>query len=224
VKTRNFVGTVVTGLWLAGAAILAVTKHATWPSMSLNQWGDFFAGVVAPLAFLWLILGYVQQGEEVRENTETLRQQQQALQRQVEETAALASHSAEQVKFASERLDLERQRFEHQRKMEKARVQPVFTYVSGRGGSSAANYEVKYKNNGGIAKSIVVKVVYPPCRVVFNPSDVEAGDSGLIGLDGITSYPTKVSIGYLDKDNDVQGMMLDFYEPGKFRSSPMPEG
>lgn len=31
-----------------------------------NEWGDFFAGFFAPLAFLWLIFGYYQQGQELR--------------------------------------------------------------------------------------------------------------------------------------------------------------
>ncbi|WP_425063717.1 hypothetical protein [Pyruvatibacter mobilis] len=31
-----------------------------------NEFGDFLAGVAAPLAFLWLVLGFFQQGEELR--------------------------------------------------------------------------------------------------------------------------------------------------------------
>ena len=43
-----------------------------WPgakNMGLNEWGDFFAGGMAPLALLWLVLGYFQQSEELRQNT-----------------------------------------------------------------------------------------------------------------------------------------------------------
>ena len=91
--------------------------------MTLNEWGDFFAGVVAPLAFLWLILGYLQQGEEVRSNTETLRLQQQALQQQVAGTAALVRNSEQQAKAAVERLELERSKYERLLAQEKARTQ-----------------------------------------------------------------------------------------------------
>ncbi|MDO7536270.1 hypothetical protein Q5113_11970 [Acinetobacter pittii] len=31
-----------------------------------NEWGDFFAGFFAPLAFMWLIFGYYQQGQELK--------------------------------------------------------------------------------------------------------------------------------------------------------------
>ncbi len=220
-KTRNMIGTVATGSWLAFALVLAYLNRDDWPHMALNEWGDFFAGMVAPLAFFWLIIGYWQQGEEVRANTDTLRQQQQALQRQVEETAKVASNSAEQVRVATERLELERQQVERQRRKDKARIQPVFTYVSGRGGSSAANYQVDYKNNGGLAKAITFVGADPPCVVTFNPTDAEPGGAGYIGLDKITSYPTKVTIAYLDQDNEEQRMVLEFYVPGKFRASPL---
>lgn len=53
--------------------------------MAFNEWGDFFAGVSAPLAFLWLVIGYFQQGEELGQNTKALEQQEKALQLQVDE-------------------------------------------------------------------------------------------------------------------------------------------
>ena len=42
---------------------------------TLNEFGDFIAGAFAPLAFLWLVLGYYQQGKELQQNTEALRLQ-----------------------------------------------------------------------------------------------------------------------------------------------------
>lgn len=40
-----------------------------------NNFGDFWAGTFAPLAFWWLVLGYFQQGIELRQNVEALKQQ-----------------------------------------------------------------------------------------------------------------------------------------------------
>lgn len=40
-----------------------------------NNFGDFWAGTFAPLAFWWLVLGYFQQGIELRQNVEALEQQ-----------------------------------------------------------------------------------------------------------------------------------------------------
>lgn len=61
------------------------TDWDTAKSMKFNEWGDFFAGSFAPLAFLWLVIGYFQQGEELSQNTKALEQQERALQLQVDE-------------------------------------------------------------------------------------------------------------------------------------------
>nr|WP_228267864.1 hypothetical protein [Acinetobacter sp. TUM15064] len=52
---------------------------------SLNKLGDFLAGVFAPIAFPWLILGYIQQGKQLDQNTRALEQQEKALNLQIEE-------------------------------------------------------------------------------------------------------------------------------------------
>jgi len=60
--------------------------------LSSNELGDFLAGSFAPLAFLFLYLGYKQQGKELRQNTRALNIQaaelrisNEALKQQVEE-------------------------------------------------------------------------------------------------------------------------------------------
>ncbi|MBK9522885.1 MAG: hypothetical protein IPO13_14960 [Rhodocyclaceae bacterium] len=83
------VGIIASVLWVAAFIALLYLKSDTLDSLKVNEWGDFFAGAVAPLAFLWLVLGYIQQGEELRLNTEALRTQQQELANQVRETALL---------------------------------------------------------------------------------------------------------------------------------------
>ena len=35
-------------------------------ALSLNEWGDFLAGAFGPIAFMWLVTGYLQQGKELR--------------------------------------------------------------------------------------------------------------------------------------------------------------
>jgi hypothetical protein len=34
-------------------------------AMKPNEFGDFLAGVFSPVAFLWLVLGFIQQGHEL---------------------------------------------------------------------------------------------------------------------------------------------------------------
>ncbi len=62
----KWIGFIGSGLY--GAFFIALVWF-TWPQitmLSLNALGDFFAGLFAPLALLWLVLGFFQQGEELR--------------------------------------------------------------------------------------------------------------------------------------------------------------
>lgn len=72
-----------------------------------NEWGDYFAGMCSPLAFLWLVLGYMQQGEELKHSTEALRLQAQELKQSTLQQAELVA--------------VEREFFKHE--LEKARDQ-----------------------------------------------------------------------------------------------------
>src|SRR5262245_17862447 len=74
---------VLTVGWL-GLAIWWTFREGI-PRMPPDQWGNLAAGVFAPLAFLWLVVGYFQQGEELRDNVSALRLQEEALRLQVQE-------------------------------------------------------------------------------------------------------------------------------------------
>ena len=67
-----------------------------------NNLGDFLAGVFGPVAVLWLVLGFFQQGKELNNSV-------RALTLQAEQQAELARSSHEAASFESERrlLDLE---------------------------------------------------------------------------------------------------------------------
>ncbi|MGQ1348547.1 hypothetical protein ACT4VF_04450 [Acinetobacter baumannii] len=65
--------------------------------MALNETGDFLSGVFAPLAFLFLYLGYRQQGKEMQQNTAALKLQAYELKKSVEEQKRLIKiHEDEQ--------------------------------------------------------------------------------------------------------------------------------
>jgi hypothetical protein len=53
-----------TGIWIALVLWVAVAK-GVW-CLEANAIGDFVAGAFAPVAFGWLILGYLRQGRELR--------------------------------------------------------------------------------------------------------------------------------------------------------------
>ncbi|MDO5612066.1 MAG: hypothetical protein Q4G14_02355 [Paracoccus sp. (in: a-proteobacteria)] len=59
--------------------------------MRLNELGDFLAGAFAPIAFLWLVLGFFQQGRELQNSSESLRHQV----KEMEEATNAAREQAE---------------------------------------------------------------------------------------------------------------------------------
>ena len=72
--------------------------------MTLNEWGDFLAGVTAPLALGWIVIGYFQYGQEIRVNTTALEWQKAELRRQAEETARLVKATEKQADVAEDAL------------------------------------------------------------------------------------------------------------------------
>ena len=83
-KKSLYWGIGITVVWLAVIISFWIFGGLKSPQ-SLNELGDFLAGIFAPVAFFWLILGYVQQGKQLDQNTKALEQQERALQLQIDE-------------------------------------------------------------------------------------------------------------------------------------------
>ncbi|WP_144173559.1 hypothetical protein [Pseudomonas sp. Kh13] len=60
------VGSAATLIYLAGIAALTGDRIGTLGDMPLNEVGDFLAGAFGPVAFLWLVLGFLMQSEELK--------------------------------------------------------------------------------------------------------------------------------------------------------------
>lgn len=90
----------------------------------LNAVGDFLAGVFAPLAFFWLVRGYYQQGEELRQNT-------QALKMQSDELANSVLQQQHIVALTREELEITKKELERQRKLRKSHALPIFHFLEG---------------------------------------------------------------------------------------------
>ncbi|WP_085703882.1 hypothetical protein [Pseudomonas sp. B15(2017)] len=69
----------LTALYIGGAVIIMGAKFDDLIALKLNEIGDLAAGVFGPLAFLWLILGYLQQGKELKASTDALKLQAKEL-------------------------------------------------------------------------------------------------------------------------------------------------
>lgn len=92
---RIWLGLGLTTVWML-LGVIYITSNIGWAQFSVlsaEDMGNFLEGAFAPLAFLWLVIGYFLQQKELEQNTEALRAQ-----------AVEISRSAEQAVIQSENL------------------------------------------------------------------------------------------------------------------------
>lgn len=153
-KGLPITGFIITGVW---AALVAVYVFNTWPAvweLHPNELGDFAAGAAAPLAFLWLVLGFFQQGEELRYSGKALWLQGKELQASVEQQRELVQASRDQLKFEGERLAAEREEIER-------KARPVLKLMSGGDRPNDAGtrfYLFRIMNSGNPCTDVAVYV------------------------------------------------------------------
>lgn len=70
-----------------------------------NEFAELLAGLCAPLAFLWLVLGFLQQGEELRNSSEALRLQEEELHNLVAQQEQLVAVTRAQFEHERERAE-----------------------------------------------------------------------------------------------------------------------
>lgn len=103
--------------------------------LELNELGDFFAGVFGPLAILWLVLGFFQQGMELRQNNRALELQAEELRNSVVQQRELVSVARDQVKADIESAHMAKEQAE-------AAMRPVLVSTGGGGSHSGKNHKL----------------------------------------------------------------------------------
>jgi len=91
--------------------------------MKPNEFGDLLAGCFAPLAFFWLVLGFFQQGDELRNSVTALKLQGEELRNSVEQQRQL-------VEVTREQLGLDHAKLQSEAEAAVKRAEPIF-YISG---------------------------------------------------------------------------------------------
>ena len=105
----KWVGVALTAVWVGVVLLYVATNWEHVKGLQANALGDFAAGASAPLAFLWLVIGYFQQGEELRNSANALWLQGEELRASVEQQRKLADYAARQLEIESERIEAERE-------------------------------------------------------------------------------------------------------------------
>lgn len=139
-------------------SIVALWAFADWSKpLPPNEWGDLAAGLAAPLAFFWLVLGFLQQGKELRLSS-------RALMLQVEELKNTVRHQADLVEVTRQQVTVQLRQDEEQRRTRRLSIQPRFVMMTlVRTSDVAGNrYTVKLTNLGGTITRVRIEFADGP--------------------------------------------------------------
>lgn len=146
-------GIVVSILIFALSLIYVISEWPEIRALEPNEFGDLLAGILGPLALLWLVLGFFQQGEELRQSVRALELQSEELRNSVEQQAALVEVTREQAQAELAALNEERD-------ARRAASAPRFTVHASGGGRSGnlISQKLNFHNVGAIASDVRVIV------------------------------------------------------------------
>lgn len=192
-RRRFWFGVIVSVLWIVGMVALAMTQKRP---EELNAWGDFFAGFFAPLAFLWLVLGYLQQGEELRQSTEALKLQAAELKNSVEQQSHLVAVSREQVQQELRALEEERER-RRDAARPKFIPQPGMTMING----GIASHDMTVTNVGNTGTRVRL-TLDPPVgtQSEYTRPVFRSGETMEMTVSLVSASAAVATLTYLDAD------------------------
>lgn len=167
-RTLSMLGILLSLAYVAGLFFLFGDRLAEVQKLTLNEIGDLLAGVFGPVAILWLILGFFQQGIELRQNTRALELQAKELQNSVEQQRDLVEVTRKQFEISQESISYERQR-----ESEAIRPRFIFGNVSTEMLGPSVQYRASIRNMGGTATHL---------NFIFNP-EVNSSIGELVSWD-----------------------------------------
>jgi len=148
-KQLSIIGILLTVIYLIILYVLISNRIDSINTLSLNEVGDFLAGAFGPLAILWLILGFFQQGIELRQNTNALELQAKELKNSVIQQKELVEVSKQQFSAEIEALNYEREQYRKSK-------QPIFVThgIGGHHSASQNTYTFNISNVGNTATDV----------------------------------------------------------------------
>ncbi|UXZ98856.1 hypothetical protein K3169_13795 [Pseudomonas phytophila] len=190
-KVLAWVGVIATTAYLLCIWWLVGDRIHCLKVMELNEVGDFLAGAFGPLAILWLVLGFFQQGVELRQGTQALLLQAKELKESVNQQTYLVEAQNRSLQ-------------NHEQSLE-----PLLslTYVGEVGGEGEMLERFKLTNDGQYCEAITVQASAGEreCKVALEP--LIKGESREFYLDYEMGSEINVSV-YYNRGSGRQGMQL----------------
>lgn len=104
-------GIILSLIYICSIAYLQQDKLLNILDLDLNSFGDFLAGSLGPLGLFWLVLGFFQQGSELRNSIKALDLQTDELKQSVDAQNKMAVATNKQLKLQQEEFALTTQEF-----------------------------------------------------------------------------------------------------------------
>ncbi|ELY4715252.1 hypothetical protein SM084_003035 [Cronobacter sakazakii] len=151
---------------------------------SWNEFGDFLAGAFSPVAFLWLVLGYIQQQKELQQNTLALELQAQELKNSVEQYK-------EMVSVAREQLLSDRESFETSKREKEKQYKPIIKAPSISPSVILGGKNFRYKGALSIGgeDALLVTIKTEPPFDPFNECNIHHAKAGDLALGESSDIP-----------------------------------
>lgn len=137
-KKLEFWGVLGTVIYLSIIGMTVSFKLDGFLNLELNELGDFLAGAFGPVAFLWLVLGFLQQGRELKLSSDALQLQAQELKNSVDQQRELVEVTRAQVEADLENLKTVRQ-------LRTKEIKPFFVVDGGGGSHSGKEHELDFQ-------------------------------------------------------------------------------
>jgi hypothetical protein len=151
-RTLSILGVAITVVYLGILWFIFDGRMTEILLMRPNEIGDLLAGMFGPLAILWLILGFFQQGIELRQNTKALELQAEELKNSVEQQREL-------VNVTRSQMEAELAVVRHEQELQKKNALPLFVFhdaINVGGGPSHIIFNSGLENVGNTATNVSI--------------------------------------------------------------------
>jgi len=197
-KKLEFWGVSGTVVYLVLIATTVIFKFDSFIRLELNELGDFLAGVFGPVAFLWLVLGFLQQGRELKLSSDALRLQADELRASVEQQTQMVE---------AQQLSLEN----HERSLD-----PLLMLQSIEGThdeDGEFHFQFKVVNKGAYCEDVVISVSSVYFDFNLHPEPLYDDTYTTFSIAEGTDDRVSVTISYrrVSGNTGVQKFQLDKY-------------
>lgn len=196
-----WIGTVFTLIYLIGFTWFIYGRLPNLQTMDLNSVGDFLAGSFGPIAFFWLILGFMQQGMELRISAKALEAQAKELRSSVEQQKELVAVSRSQHEATENNIRLENDRIASSIEpkfvlvgsyIPERLIETAFRFTLYNGGFLVTNLEVRHNDIVIHATAILASVGDTSFELGFKDDDsVTGGELRVTYLNGVERVKEK---------------------------------